>query len=219
VPAQTVPETPTPPRGRGRPPGPEARVRRAVLGAALDELIEFGYGEFRIERVAERANVHKTTLYRQWGTRTALAKEAIADWQREQLEPIDTGSWESDVCALCQELAALESSPISQALLRTLVVANVVDPELTSTLHELWARDAYVLQDPIRRAQARGEVDPTLVPQHVIEMITGPLLQRVIVTAMPIDDDFVETIVSVVVAGTAPRKKKAASKPRRRSSR
>ena len=36
------------------------------MAAALDELIEFGYAEFRIERVAERAKVHKTTVYRRW---------------------------------------------------------------------------------------------------------------------------------------------------------
>ena len=186
-----------------------------MLEAALEELVEFGYGEFRIDRVAERAKVHKTTLYRQWGTRTALAKDAIAGWQREHLEPVDTGSWETDLRALCQEFVAIEASPIWKALLRTLVIANVEDPELTATLHEVWARDAYVLQDPIRRAQARGEVDPDLLPQHVVEMIIGPLTQRAIVTAMPIDDEFIEAMVAVVGAGTAPQPKPARKASRR----
>lgn len=188
------------------------------MAAALEELIEFGYAEFRIERVADRAKVHKTTVYRQWGTPTALAKEAMATWQRDQLAVIDTGSWATDVRALCEQLAALEASPVAQALMRTLVVANVMDPELTQALHDLWARDADVLQDPIRRAQARGEVASHLSPQHVIEMITGPLVQRAIVTAMPIDKDFIEALTSVVVAGTAAAEKPASTRraPRRR---
>jgi AcrR family transcriptional regulator len=181
-------------------------VREAVLQAALDELVLHGYGEFRIERVAERANVHKTTVYRQWGDRTALAKDAMTQWQRDQTASIDTGSWEGDLRALCQELASLEGSEVTRALLRTLVVANVVDAELTEAMHEQWAPDSAVLVEPILRAQQRGEVDPELDPQLIIEMITGPLVQRVIVMARPIDAAFVDGLVTVILAGTASRR-------------
>jgi AcrR family transcriptional regulator len=200
-------------RGRGRPPGPEARVRRAVLRATRDELVEYGYAEFRIERVAERAKVHKTTLYRQWGTPTALVKEAIGDWERAQYASIDTGSWATDLEALCHALAAMQSSPITWALLRTIVVANVIDPELTETLHEVWERDAATLREPIVRAQRNGEVARHIDPSTVIEMITGPMVQRAIVMARPIDDAFVDALVATILAGTAPRPRRRRAKP------
>jgi AcrR family transcriptional regulator len=40
--------------------------RRVICGAALKEFAEAGYSGFRMESVAARAGVGRSTLYRHW---------------------------------------------------------------------------------------------------------------------------------------------------------
>ena len=53
------------------------RSRQVILQAALDELGEVGYGTFRIESVAARAGVGKSTIYRHWTDKLALIADAF----------------------------------------------------------------------------------------------------------------------------------------------
>src|SRR5688500_8391221 len=62
-----------------RPGGRTARVRRDVLRAAGDVLAERGLAGLDLSDVAERAGVGKTTVYRRWGTTTALVADLLAD--------------------------------------------------------------------------------------------------------------------------------------------
>lgn len=191
-----------PARGRGRPPGPASGVRDAVLGAVRDELVAHGYAGFRMERIAERADIHKATLYRHWPTRTALVREATADWQRTHLDLPDTGSWPDDVRAFCTAFAALQRQEYTRALLRTIVFANVDDHDLRDELHTTWRRIAGQLREPALRARRRGDIPDHCDPDFVIEMIAGPMVHRSVVTDRILDDEFVSGIAEFVIAAT-----------------
>ncbi|MGR6998286.1 TetR/AcrR family transcriptional regulator [Yinghuangia aomiensis] len=192
-------------RGRGRPPGPAAGIRDAVLAAVRDELVEHGYADFRIERIAVRAGVHKATLYRHWPTRTALVREATVDWHRSHVDLPDTGSWPGDVRALCHAFAAMQRLDYSRALLRTIVSANTADRDLRDQLHDAWRSNATPMREPVLRAQERGDVAPDCDPAFVIEMIAGPMVHRTVVTDMPLDEEFVAGIAEFVIAATSRR--------------
>ena len=60
-----------------RPGGRTARIRAAVLEATVSALIEHGYDGLTMERIADRAGVNKTTLYRRWGSRAGLVVDAV----------------------------------------------------------------------------------------------------------------------------------------------
>src|ERR1700733_10967412 len=62
------------------------RSRQAILQAALDELGEVGYGTFRIESVAARAGVGKSTIYRHWPDKLALIADAFETFH-VQMDP------------------------------------------------------------------------------------------------------------------------------------
>ena len=49
-------------------------VVRGILAAALEELASAGYRALRIEDVATRAGVNKTTVYRRWPTKEDLVR-------------------------------------------------------------------------------------------------------------------------------------------------
>ena len=67
-PAPPVPPSSKPRQSRRtanlRTGGRSERVVRDVLRAAMDELSKSGYGPMRVDEVAARAGVNKTTVYR-----------------------------------------------------------------------------------------------------------------------------------------------------------
>jgi AcrR family transcriptional regulator len=188
------------PRRVGRPAGISASVQRSVLAAARDELMQFGYREFRMDRVAERASVHRSTLYRHWSTPAALARDAIVTWEIASIPvPRETGEWHEDLRAICVAFRDSLLAPEAIALVRTLIVANAVDPELRDALFEKWQRPEMV--DIVARAQARGDVPSHLDPGQIIELIAGPFVLRAIVTMSPMDDAFVDFVAERIAAG------------------
>src|SRR5262245_32586793 len=59
----------------GRPRSPV--VDQAIMRAALELFIERGVAGASIERIAKRAGVAKTSIYRRWSSREALLAQAI----------------------------------------------------------------------------------------------------------------------------------------------
>src|SRR3954467_14063734 len=79
--------------------GRSEQVVRRVLDAAIHELGRSGHAGFRMDAVASRAAVHKTTIYRGWPSRAALVA-AVVDRMRTPIResPLpDTGQLESDL--------------------------------------------------------------------------------------------------------------------------
>lgn len=63
--------------GRGRPR--DAGVEARVLEAAMTEMRARGYDGLSVDRVAERAGVGKTTIYRRWPSKAELVMAMITE--------------------------------------------------------------------------------------------------------------------------------------------
>jgi AcrR family transcriptional regulator len=189
----------------GRPKGLTDRVRRDVHEAVRDLLVTVGYGALRLEEVAARAGVHKSTLYRQWSGQAQLVSDVLGTGEAAYFPRPDEGSWEADIDALCDGLARLFRSPITVAFVRTRAVAN--DPELTAALEERALRDMSFVRLPFERAAARGEIDPDDI-EMLTELIIAPFLARVAVTGRPVDQalsrSLARTVRRIAGSGTAP---------------
>ena len=185
-------------RGRGRPPGISERVRRDVYEAVRLLLVTSGYNALRLDDVAELAGVHKSTLYRQWATKAQLVRDVLNARQVAHYPRPDEGSWAADIDALCSELVRLFRSPTTIAFIRTRAVAD--DTELIQGLRELGAKDMRFVREPFERAIARGEIDPGLSVETLVELVTSPFLSRVAVTRLPVDDAFGESVAAVMRA-------------------
>ncbi|ONH60484.1 hypothetical protein CcI49_11530 [Frankia sp. CcI49] len=186
---------------RRREGGRSARVRRATLDAAMGLLFELGPDEFTVSRVAERAGVNESSIYRRWGTREGLLFGALSDYAEEYPVP-DTGSLRGDLIAFAEALAGFFSTPPGAALSRALAAAKE-SAELgrQRTYHAQLRMDQ--LFEMVERGVSRGEIGPSVDRRLLLDMVIGPLHMRTVLTREPIDDDLPTRLVDAVLTGLA----------------
>jgi AcrR family transcriptional regulator len=180
-------------------------VRAAAIAATLAELAESGYSALSLEKVARRAGVHKTTLYRRWGTREELVLEAMLERAGERIAVPDTGSLRRDLLELARTAAANAASPEVAAMARAVAAESPRDSRLAEANSRFWAERLALDGVIVERAIERGEVAAGTEPARVIEALLGPIHLRLLLTGEPVDLPFLEGIVDVVVDGIARR--------------
>src|SRR5262245_64364232 len=109
-------------RGKPRLGGRSARVRAAVLDATLALLREEG-DTFTIPRVAARAGVHETSIYRRWGTREALIVDAVTSRIGAEIPIPDTGSLRDDLVQFLVACIRFLAAPLGTQLVRSTATA------------------------------------------------------------------------------------------------
>ena len=90
-------------RGRGRRPANE--VRADVLRTAGEVLLTEGSADFTFERVARLAGVSKTTLYKWWPSKGALALDGYFHAVEPTLAFPDTGDIRADLISQLRAFA------------------------------------------------------------------------------------------------------------------
>lgn len=185
---------------RGRPRSQEAD--RAILGAAAALLAEGGFAALSIEEVAARAGVAKTTIYRRWNSRGALALDAfLADFQSQQPPP-DTGTLRGDLLAALRAWIRAVTRTSAGPILAGLIAESQRDPELGVAWRErvverLRAQHKLILN----RAIDRGEIPPDTDQEVVLDLLFGAAYHRLLHGHRPLTDAFARRVVDVIVAG------------------
>ena len=185
---------------RGRPRSQEAD--RAILTATVELLAERGLAAMSIEEVAARAGVGKTTIYRRWPSKGLLALDAfVASFREEQAQP-DTGTLRGDMlAALHAWVRAVTQTPMG-SMLTGLIAEAQHDPELRGA----W-RDRVL--EPLReqnrtmldRAIARGEIDPSVDREMVLDLFFSAAEHRLLLGHLPMTEDFIAEVVDVILTG------------------
>jgi AcrR family transcriptional regulator len=185
---------------RPRPGGRTAQVRAAVLEAGLAELAAAGPQAFSLEGVAKRAGVHKTTLYRRWGTREALLLDAIRNRAETRVPIPDTGSVRTDLLELSRAAIANLQTPELQAIVRAAAALAPYNDSVAAVAEAFWTERLAVDGVIVERGVERGEIAP-VDPTTVIEAVLGPPYFRVLVSRRPVTDEFLVATVDLVVTG------------------
>ena len=181
-------------------------MRAAAIAATLSELAERGYSALTLERVAQRAGVHKTTLYRRWRTREELVLEAMLERAGERISVPDLGSLREDLLELARTAAANAATPEVAAMARAVAAESPRDSRLAAANGRFWAERLALDGVIVERAVERCEVAAGTEPARVIEAVLGPIHLRLLLTGEPVDQSFLEGIVDVVVHGVARRR-------------
>lgn len=198
-----------------RPGGRSLRVRRAVLDATMQVLVEDGVDAATIPAIAERAGVHHTSIYRGWPNRGALIQEAIVGAVDTATPVPDTGGIRTDLIQALIEVRRLLQSPLGAVLLD---LARSRDETLAALQRTYW--DARLDRGSVivERAVARGELPAATDHRLVFELLVGPLHARTLLSRGNLDSIRVDVVVDVLLDGITNRPATFASPTPSRSS-
>jgi AcrR family transcriptional regulator len=206
-------EAQTSQQAAGRRPGRprSAEAHQAIIGAALEELLEHGFAGLSMERVAERAGVGKATIYRRWSSKSELVAELLTSMRTHE-EPPDEGSMRADIRELsARQLAAVRAQPRFPRLAPRLLAESASDAELHAIVRENLVDPLRgILAELIERAIKRGEIRRDLDVQNVVDLIHGPIIYRFLLSVEDLGgltEEYVQRNLDILIPGLAPRPK------------
>ena len=167
--------------GTVRPGGRTARTRAAVMAAVIEELSKHGYAGARLERVAARAGVAKTTIYRRWGSLEGLLADLMAEQAAQEIPVPDEGDLGSDLRALARDAVASVRDPAVRAALASIVAAAVQGPAAREVLTRFLAGRTATMTVIVDRAVQRGEVPAGTDAAGVIRTVTALIYYRLFI--------------------------------------
>ena len=110
-----------------------ANNRTAILEAATDLFLELGYDRTSLARVADRADVSKATLFKQFPTKAELFEATVlAAGDTSDSEPLEppSGDFLAGLVSLGVAYAELLSRPRTADLIRAVIAESARFPEL-----------------------------------------------------------------------------------------
>lgn len=181
--------------------GRSARVVATVLQTTLEVLGRNGYSGLRVEEVAARAGVNKTTVYRRWPTRNDLVVAALTQLVAPP-HAADTGRLEDDLVAMFMTATTLRATPAGRGVIRALI-SERGDPEVDrvcGAVRESHRMPARVLLEQARR---RGELPRRADLELLLDVLTGAVYSRLRECPEPLDAAWVRRVVRLVLSGAS----------------
>ncbi|RBQ17748.1 TetR family transcriptional regulator [Spongiactinospora rosea] len=186
--------------GTVRPGGRTARVRAAVLRAAGDVLAERGFAHMDLADIAQRAGVGKTTVYRRWGTVTALMTDLLTEMVESSLPRTHTGSLLDDLTAHARLVYTTLTDPRQGPLFKAVIAAATYDERTAAALRRFYDARITEWAPCVREAAARGEVPEDTDPREVIRAVSAPLYYRLLASGDPIDEATADRAAKAAIA-------------------
>lgn len=175
-------------------------TRKAVLAAAYDLLAEGGLARFTIEGVATTSGVARTTIYRWWPTKGALAMESLLEATAAELTVLPSESAFADMQALLRSYARLLRGKTGRTI-RCIIAEGQSHPETIQAFVAgfVTPRRAEV-RAIIQRGIASGELRADLDMEIVLISLFGPLHLRMLLNE-GLDDAWVDRLSSFALSG------------------
>jgi AcrR family transcriptional regulator len=175
---------------------------RTIRRATLEELACSDYGALSFERVARRAGVNKTTLYRRYPTKADLVRSALAACGAPIPPSTSTGSLREDLLAISRQMVEFSASLEGQTVLRLL---DHPSPDLTAVAALWHARTREALEPIIDSAALRGELRPEIDASLLLDLLTGALHLRAFFENDRVDEKSMARVVDLLLEGATPR--------------
>lgn len=153
--------------------------------AAVDHLLtEGGYDAVTVEAVADRSGVHRTTIYRRWGSAAMLLADLLALGTEDGWRPPDTGTLLGDLTAVNREVQAALADDTS--ITAAVVAASFRSPEAADALSRFWADRYQRCAVVVERAVARGELPAGTDAHRLLVAATAPLYHQRLLLRRPL---------------------------------
>lgn len=191
----TIDGPPERPLGRPR----SAAADEAILSATVDEFAALGYEGLRVEAVAARAGVAKSTIYRRYPSKSDLVAAALLQAPSAAPTPAYTSSLVDDLVGLARYLRDKYTSSEVGRLIPSIVEAAARHPEF-AVIHQRFLTER-------RRggvARLRAAVDEGRLPadsdvQLLMDVVAAPIFYRSFVSGQPLDDGTLRRLIELAV--------------------
>jgi AcrR family transcriptional regulator len=185
--------------------GPDRRAKRteaAILEATRELLIEVGVRGLTVERVAARAGVAKTTIYRRWRSKEELALAVLLEMVKEVVVVPDLGNVRDELITFVNGAVRILGKTLMGRVMQGLVSDFAANEALGKAFREQvvsmrLAEVRRVIDRAIERGELRSDVDVVLV--H--ELLFGPVYYRLLLSGGKLDGRLAEGIVDAVLPG------------------
>lgn len=179
-------------------------VVRDVLDAVREEIANVGFRAMRIENVALRAEVAKTTIYRRWPKKEDLLFELLQSMMVGSQSLPEKGCLRDDLLAIGHYIESMMKSPEGQAVGR-MMTAERSDPEVRRVIERIREQNIHIPRKMMERARERGEVAPGVDPEILLSTLVGSIHHRVVAHGITNAKGHVEAVVDLLLNGARPR--------------
>jgi AcrR family transcriptional regulator len=183
----------------GRPRNP--KTQSDILSAAGLILVEEGYRALTMERLAARAGVGKTTVYRRWKSMSELVSDVLEE--ADNAWPMPQTRSEN----ITDDLKALYRNWISGMsgagkIIPILIAEGIQNADLANLLHQRFILPRRLLAIAmIDKAIERGEISKNADSATAIDMFMGRMWYRQLVTGERIKIDDEDKVIGLLLKG------------------
>lgn len=177
------------------------KTKSDILKASYDLLIESSFAEVTIEKIAERANVSKATIYKWWANKAAVVMDGFLNATKLELPVPNTGSVVKDMLLQVENFVKFLTSRKGN------VIAEIIaEGQSDAKLAEIY-RKAYfsprrdISKQILEQGISRGELRKDLDIEASIDLIWGPIFYRLLITGAAIDNNFIKNIIDYAFEG------------------
>jgi AcrR family transcriptional regulator len=161
-------------------------VDQAVLRAALELFIEHGVAGASIEKIAKRAGVAKTSIYRRWSSREALLAQAIEVFRNATGYTIDLldRTPPQDFVKLLVEACEVVGRPEIHKLMTRLIGSIPDYPKLMEVYRETYFLPRrHAFDRALERVRAAGLLAKEIDLEALVDMIIGAVMYHLLVSS------------------------------------
>jgi AcrR family transcriptional regulator len=175
-------------------------VVRRVLDAAIVELARSGYAGFRMDEVAARAGVNRTTIYRRWPNRMALVTDVVGRLRTAlRHNPLpSSGALEQDLIEAFARRWTFGRKVEGRAWARLLDERH--NPEVETIVGDAVDARSAEWRSMVTRSIKRRELPPGTDEQLLLDFVRAIVDLR---RAQPLDSKWLSAAVRTVVAGAS----------------
>ena len=176
----------------GRPRSEKSKT--AILDAAWKLLKTTTLRDLSVEAIARESGVGKTTIYRWWSSKVAVAMDAFVE-KVLVITPFPEDVPAMD--AITQQMAALSQAFSGDygRIVAQIIAEGQAEPEVLANYRSLFLlqrREA--AKQIIHKGIESGEFDPSLDPDLAIDLLYGAIYFRLLVGHLPLDQQFIEEL-------------------------
>lgn len=168
-------------------------------------LLSEGSADLTFERVSRAAGVSKTTLYKWWPSKGALALDGYFHAVEQTLAFHDTGDIRADLISQLRAFAELLTRTPGGRVLAELIGQSQTDGELAAAFRRLYSSQRrHLAGERLRQAQDVHQIRSDVDVQIVVDQLWGAVYHRLLIPDEPITDRFILGLVSNLLDGVAP---------------